>query len=209
MQDIITQAILRHSLVPYKKANKIITALFEANYELPDAIAERRPSFLNFNNVLQWGGNVENAHVASISALNSKHGCFGDAYDLIKNFGEDYETKERSTDYICNILNSGKQVPGFGNPIYKGFNSDPRCQRIRHVLYDTLPSEVFVESLITLVRELSLKDIDANLVFWNAVCIYFLGLPREYASLVFILATQIRYVNESIKSTVNQPDPKQ
>lgn len=208
MQDIITQAILRHSLVPKSKANKIITALFEANYELPDQIAERRPSFLNFNNVLGWGGSVENAHVASLSALNSKHGCFGDAYDLIKTFGEDYETKELVTDRICSILSSGKHIPGFGNPIYKGFNSDPRCQRIRNILYDTLPSESFIESLIILVRDLSLKDIDANLVFWNAACIYLLGLPRECASLVFILATQIRYINESIKSTVNQPDPQ-
>jgi hypothetical protein len=206
MQDIITKAILQHSLVPYKKANKIITALFEANYELPDQIAERRPSFLNFENVLKWGGSVENAHVASLSALNSKHGCFGDAYDLIDVFCEFGEPLTK--DYICNLLNSGNAIPGFGNPIYKGFNSDPRCQRIRNVLYDTLPSEVFTESLIALVRELSLKDIDANLVFWNAACIYLLGLPRECASLVFILATQIRYINESIKSTVNQPDPQ-
>jgi hypothetical protein len=198
--------ILQHSLVPYRKANKIITALFEIDYELPDAIAERRPSFLNFENVLKWGGSVENAHVASISALNSKHGCFGDAYDLIKIFAEDYEAKEKSKGYICDLLNSGKQIPGFGNPVYKGFNSDPRCQHIRDILYDTLPSEAFMESLISLVRELSLKDIDANLVFWNAACIYLLGLPRECASLVFILATQIRYINESIKSTVNQPD---
>lgn len=210
MQNIITKELLKHSLVSPENANKIITALFESDYELPDVIAERRPSFLNFENVLKWGGSVENAHVASLSALNSKHGCFGDAYDLIYFFFEDASYgKKDSTDYICNILNGKKQVPGFGNPIYKGFNSDPRCQRIRTVLYDNIPSEHFIESLISLVRSLSLKDIDANLVFWNAACIYLLGLPRESASLVFILATQIRYVNESIKSTVNQPDIEQ
>ncbi len=202
MQDIITKELLKHSLVPYEKANKIINVLFESDYELPDLIAERRPSFLNFENVLKWGGSVENAHVASLSALNSKHGCFGDAYDLIDVFCEFGESTTK--DYISNILNSGRAIPGFGNPIYKGFNSDPRCQRIRHVLYDTLPSEVFAESLIVLVRDLSMKDIDANLVFWNAMCIYLLGLPREYASLVFILATQIRYINELCKPITPQ-----
>ena len=206
MQDIITQEILRHSLVPYEKANKIITVLFESNYELPDEIAERRPSFLNFNNVLKWGGRVELAHAASLTTLNSKHGCFGDAYDLIHTFFEDASYgKEDSKRYVLNIINSGKQVPGFGNPIYKGFNSDPRCQRIRTILYELVPCESYIEILIIIVRELPLKELDANILFWNAACVYLLGLSREYASLVFILATQIRYVNEFTKSSISQP----
>ena len=206
MQDIITQEILKHSLISFEIGKKIIDTLFAANYELPKAIAEKRPSFLNFNNVLSWGGDVENAHVASISCLNSKHGCFGDAYDLIKIFFEDCsEGKEFTTETILDLLNRGKMIPGFGSPVFKGpTSSDKRCKVIYDALYLNLPVENDVEAFISIVRVVSEKQIDANLVFWNALSIYLLGLTKEYASLVFILATQIRYINSLYDTNIEQ-----
>lgn len=63
MQDIITQEILKHSLFPYEQGRKLIQSLFENDYELPDEIAARRPSFLNFNNVIKWGGGMRMWHL--------------------------------------------------------------------------------------------------------------------------------------------------
>jgi hypothetical protein len=201
MQDIIIQEILKYSPFPYEQGRKIIEVLFEVNSELPKEIAARRPSFLNFTNVLGWGGKVENAHVASLSALNSKHGCFTEAYELIK------ATFEKNTKEIESILLSSKPIPGFGNPIYKGMASDPRCSAIRNVLFQELPCVHHqIDDLIRTIRNYLNKDVDANLVFWNAACIYFLGLPKECSSLVFILATQIRYINEFIKPEITQPE---
>jgi hypothetical protein len=204
MQDIITQEILKHSLISFEVGKKIIDRLFTSNYDLPREVAEKRPSFLNFNNVLNWGGSVENAHVASVSCLNSKHGCFGDAYDFIKMFFEDQSTdNEHTKEVVCDILNSGQKIPGFGSPIFKGESStDKRCYLIKDMLYSSLPVEKDVERLLDIVKDE--KQIDANLVFWNALSIYLLGLTKEYASLVFILATQIRYINSLHDTNIEQ-----
>lgn len=204
MQDIITQEILKHSFISFEVGKKIIDRLFTSNYDLPREVAEKRPSFLNFNNVLKWGGDVENAHVASISCLNSKHGCFGDAYDFIKMFFEDQSTdNEYTKKMIHHVLKRGQKIPGFGSPIFKGAEStDKRCYLIKDVLYTSLPVEDDVERLISIVR--LERSVDANLVFWNALSIYLLGLTKEYASLVFILATQIRYINSLHDTNIEQ-----
>lgn len=205
MQDIITLEILKHSLVPFEIGKKIIDSLFEEDYKLPEEISKRRPSFLNFNNVLKWGGSVENAHISALSCLNSDLGCFGGAYFIIKTYFEDQQDKKYTRELVYSLLNSGKKIQGFGNPIYKGLQStDERCIAVRNVLYENLPVEKDVNDLISLVKECVDKEIDANLVFWNAVSIYLLGLTKEYASLVFILATQIRYVNSLMSTNLEE-----
>ena len=205
MQDIIIDEIAKHSLLGVK-AKILIRALFQSNYDLPFDVAERRPSFLNFKQVIGWGGSVENAHIASLSALNSQHGCFGEAYDLIKVY---FESKMNgSDDYyvdkICFILNSGGKIAGWGSPIYKG--SDRRCEAILMELENTLPEmQDIIDSLITVTSTTIDKEgVYPNLVFWNALVIYLLGLPKTHASLVFILATQIRYVNSLMSTNLEE-----
>ena len=206
MQDIITQEILKHSLISFEVGKKIIDTLFEEDYKLPEEISKRRPSFLNFNNVLKWGGSVENAHISALSCLNSDLGCFGGCYFIIKTYFEDQsDNKEHTRELIYSMLNFGKKIQGFGNPIYKGLKStDERCITVRKTLYENLPVEKDVNDLILLVKECVGKPIDANLVFWNALSIYLLGLTKEYASLVFILATQIRYINSLYDTNIEQ-----
>jgi hypothetical protein len=206
MQDIITQEILKHSLISFEVGKKIIDALFEEDYKLPEEISKRRPSFLNFNNVLKWGGSVENAHISALSCLNSDLGCFGGGYFIIKTYFEDQsDNKEHTREVIYSLLNTGKKIQGFGNPIYKGLvSTDERCIAVRKTLYENLPVKEDVDDLISLVKECVDKPIDANLVFWNALSIYLLGLTKEYASLVFILATQIRYINSLHDTNIEQ-----
>lgn len=192
MQDIIIQQILKYSLVPKEIGCAVLSNLFEADYSLPDEVVNVRPSLLNFNLVLNWGGNVENAYIASLSAINSNHGCFSSAFDTIKAY---FETGS--------LLMTNGIVSGFGSPVYKGFDSDQRCELIRYNLFTLFRDQQFhIERLVNFVRTQTGKDIWPNLTFWNAMCIYLLGLPREYASLVFILASQIRHLNEYKKPTI-------
>jgi hypothetical protein len=197
MQDVIIKEILKNSLLPANSGHAIVESLFKANCYMPNEVLERRPSFLNFNKVIEWGGTVENAHIASISCLNSKHGCFGDAYDLIKTFFNDPDLidKENTRNFIYDTLNRGSNIPGFGSPVFKGLSSlDYRCNSIKGALESiSILDDLYV--LISIVQNCTRKEIDANLVFWNAAAIYCLGLSREYASLIFILASQITYIN--------------
>ncbi len=200
MEEIITESILKHSLVKREIGERVISALFSVNYDLPEKVYDKRPSFVGFNNVMKWNGKVENAHIASLAALNSSHGCFGDAYDLIEVY---FSAKDDNSAYLYQYLEDKfdtKLVPGFGNPVYKGVGKDERCAIIRNSL-PPLPVLSYAAEIIKSVRDFTGKDIDANIVFWNAFAIYSLGLSKHYASLVFILATQIRYINELTKPT--------
>ena len=199
MEAIIIDSILKHSLVNKEVGKNIINALFSVNYDLPKKVYDKRPSFVGFNNVIKWGGKVENAHIASLSALNSKHGCFSDAYELIEAYFLLNGNTEENSFLFRKHLESKfdtKHIPGFGNPVYKGVGKDERCLIVRNSL-PPLPVLHAADEIIKTVRSFTGKDIDANIVFWNAFAIYCLGLSKHYASLVFILATQIRYINET------------
>lgn len=195
MEAIITDSILKHSLINKEVGKNIINALFSVNYDLPEKVYDKRPSFVGFNNVMKWGGKVESAHIASLTTLNSKHGCFHDAYELIKVY---FSAKNNPESFLFQYLTdkfNQNPVPGFGSPVYKGTGSDERCLIVRNSL-PPLPVLDAADKIIKTVKLFTEKDIDANIVFWNAFAIYCLGLSKHYASLIFILATQIRYINE-------------
>lgn len=183
MQDIIITAYLKDALVKSPQVEELVEILFDQCYELPDDVAKERPSYLNFSKTLQWKGDIINGYIASLAALNSQHGCFTACYDFIEKNIIDYEY-------------TGEIIPGFGNPVRDG--KDPRCVEIE-AAFSYLPKKI-VEPILTLrdsvISSLSTKgDIRENLVFWNAAIAYSLGLSVHYAPLVFILATQLRYIH--------------
>lgn len=207
MQEFITDEILKHAKVKSVHVKELIKVLFECNYELPSVVACERPSYLNFRKTIQWGGNVENAHIASLSALNSKHGCFNDCYKFIETYINSYESQEACTSFFNILIKTGVPLPGFGNPIYK--EVDARCNRIETAFNALMPPEIVnkVTLLLNGIREsfsnCDITTVHPNLVFWNSVIAHSLGLPIHNASLIFILATQIRYIN-SLQETQPQ-----
>lgn len=194
MQDIIIDKILENALLKTDGAKNLIRALFEVNCELPEEVAALRPSLLNFEQVMKWNGIPENAHAASLMALNSDHGCFAEAFDFIWNY-----FRYNSPIHIAGNI----RIPGFGNPIIK--NDDPRCKKLQMAFQENVPEHVYheidgmIHNIQMMFKAEKHKMIYPNLVFWNAAFIYTLGLPRQYASLVFILATQITYLNRTLK----------
>lgn len=190
MQDIIITEYLKNAKVTGPEVERLVKTLFEQCYALPDDIAKERPSFLNFSKTIQWKGDIINAYIASLAALNSQHGCFTDCYNFIS----------RSFDYYKDgsyfIHDSPLNIPGFGNPINKG--QDVRCKEIE-IAFNRLPSNITIKAKRfrdVVVNYLKNKgDIRENLVFWNAMIAYSLGLSVHYAPLIFILATQLRYIN--------------
>src|SRR5690606_36647873 len=107
MQDFAIEKIVKKCLIKKDDGAIVLRAVFNSNYELPPEIKEKRPSFLNFINTVAWGGTIENGFAAALTTLNSKHGCFAAAYDLIDNF-----IKARG-------LPDMDIYPGFGNPVFK------------------------------------------------------------------------------------------
>lgn len=184
MQDSAIEKIVNKCLIKKDDAAIVLRAVFNSNYDLPAEIKARRPSFVNFKNTVEWGGTIENGFAAALATLNSKHGCFNAAFDLIDNF------------INARGLPDMDIYPGFGNPVFKD-DSDLRCSRIRNILRLHVPtSEDYLSKLIDRVRTKTGKYLHPNLVFWNAAAIHALGLPKRYSSLMFILATQIRYLEE-------------
>jgi hypothetical protein len=184
MQDFIISELTRKALALEHKSSIIINAVLESNYELPPVMKKKRPSFLAFKNVLDWGGSVENAFISSLSTLNSKHGCFSEAYNLIDNF------------FVKGLIYKMDIYPGFGNPIIKD-NSDIRCLSISDAIRQEFPNQhKSLQTLIKRIRSITKKDIYPNLVFWNAAAVFILGLPKRYSSILFVMATQLRYLNE-------------
>lgn len=195
MQDIVIIEILKNSLVPYEIGSQIIAALFSVNGELPDCVKKNRPSLLAFNQVIRWGGSVENGIIASIASLNSMHGCFGACYDLINLFFSD-ASEESFKEHIYHELNFGRKIPGLGSPLFNADNIDGRCEHVKAVLKDLIPSAYEkAMRMEDIVVDATGKEIRLNLAFWNAFCIYIVGLKKEYASLVFLLASQISHIN--------------
>ncbi len=183
MQDIIIKEIVEYSTIDKDVAKELIAALIKVNLLIPEEIKSLRPSLKAFNNIIIWGGNIEDAHASSILAMNAKHACFGDAYDTIK-----YYVENRSL--ISRI------IPGFGNPIFKEF--DERCDFVRSELKRVFPIglEILEKVEQEIYQFINNATVKSNIVFWNAGVIYLLGLPKDYASLPFIIATQIAYIKQ-------------
>lgn len=208
--SVITSRILEGASRPLvKKAHRIVDELFELNYSLPQEVKSLRPSFLNFENVIKWGGNPEQAMSAAFSALNCKHGCFIEAYDF--HYGMLTSSQDKLNLTVKNALKSGKKIPGFGSPIYKnvvrweGIDCDQRMVAAESILKLFTKSEQhkvssYVKAIIQEIHDHNHCShwIKPNLVFWNVAISMLLGLPRNSCSMIFMMAITARYINESI-----------
>lgn len=204
MQDLIIDKYLEHAKVPItEEIRNLVKVLFEQNCELPEDVKQHRPSFLNFHKVMHWGGDVANGFISMLSAMNGKHGCFTSTYNFIK---ESLLIDSDGMTFNPNL----KIIPGFGRPL--GHGVDYRCEEIARAYFQSgLNRNIFrlkgqVIDFLNLSRgekgkfsvipyQESKGKIQDNLVFWNAAIAYSLGLSVHHASLIFILASQLTYVN--------------
>jgi citrate synthase len=147
---------------------------------------------LNFNNVIKWGGTIENAIASSLLTLNTVHGPFTECYELIEKYSN--SSIDIVGNYVRLEMENGRKIPGFGNPVIKG--RDSRCLEISQKISKISNSYCLLSEFIE--REIYLrKDIDiySNLAFWSAAGAHAIGLPKSHASLIPILSFVCRYVN--------------
>src|SRR6478752_4183782 len=96
---------------------EVFNACLRASYDLPEGVANVRPSYLNFKNTVIWGQSVENGMAAALMTLNSDHGPFSAAFEFIEKFlDKDVAfVQEHATIMIVDKV----MIPGFGNPVIK------------------------------------------------------------------------------------------
>lgn len=169
----------------------LFKACLESSMSLPDNVSILRPSYLNFKNVVQWGGTVENGLAAALCTLNADHGPFTACFDLIsKYFDKDLDFIER-----CGIIiiKNGENIAGFGNPILK--MRDDRTLKIRERIGNT-KYEKISDTLEKVLQDKGKIGVYSNLAFWCAATAHKLGLPRHYASCIPIIGFQLTYLSK-------------
>lgn len=204
MQDSVIRQILLSSRGEesshYGRNILALTALFELDTKLPEEIKRLRPSFLNYQQTMKWGGTPEQALSSALCALNAKHGCFEAAYDFIDQYFHRDIVSQRG---IEKFIREGGIVPGFGSPVFKAGLKDDRMDEASEIVNKFFDKETvyeLVDILSFIQKELYLHtkvDLCPNLVFWNAWIAHKVGLPRTHASLTFTLAITIAYLHET------------
>ncbi len=168
MPDFITSSLAELCQgVNFTDACFLIDRLIQVNAIIPDEIKDKRPSLVNFNTTIKWGGTVEQSFTAALSALNGKHGCFADAYRFISS-GELRD---------CYRPNKKTIIPGFGNPVFK--DVDYRCEMIKAALKTFIDAEKFNTFITQVERWENELGVKSNLVFWNAATVYCLGFQSS------------------------------
>jgi hypothetical protein len=166
----------------------LFNACLEAAMTMPDSVTGLRPSYLNFKNVVAWGGTVENGLASAILTLNSDHGPFAACFDFIsKYFDKDLDFLEK----CVTLLLKSEIIPGFGNPVLK--EKDPRTLLIRELIGSS-KYEKISETVEGVFQAKGKVGVYSNLAFWCAATAHRLGLPREYASCIPIMGFQLSYL---------------
>lgn len=196
----IVNQILKASTLDKGRGMILVNAIFDINCIMPDYVKAKRPSFLNFQQVMKWNGSAINASIAAMSAMNSDHGCFERGFDFIsscRKTKDPVQLKKR----ISMLLDSGAKIPGFGNPVIKG-KPDERFESLLQLIKVAVGDDEFnhVNNIINAAQSaiFDKKGITLypNLVFWNAMITCILGLPRKYSSMIFLMAVIPTYLNQ-------------
>ena len=184
---------------PERKDNckNLFNILFGVDYQLPGAVIGKRPSLVAFDNSYYTGSSVESSLASALLTLNSNHGPFAGAYEVITKF----YNKNVDIPKINAILQltEGTKIPGFGNPVFK--ISDDRCEEVKNY-WAQIDLKSFEEydkiskTITQLLLNVKGKIINSNITFWNAAVIHYAGLPKTHASMIFILAIQLKYINK-------------
>lgn len=171
---------------------QVFNACLMASYELPEGVANVRPSYLNFKNTVMWGQSVENGMAAALMTLNSDHGCFSDAFDFIEKFlNKDVAfVQEHATIMIVDKI----MIPGFGNPVIK--THDDRVLPIKDELSKITDAYKVLSDTVEEVFKSRNLPIFSNLAFWCAATAHVLKLRKENASTIPLIGFLLSYTSK-------------
>lgn len=179
MQSSLIGQIL---LLCKNKDEQAIDSLFDVMLNPSEDILSSRPSLVSARNTFKFTGNISNALATSLLITGRDHAPIVEIYELIEKLIE--EEFDKVKNYVIFELSSNRKIPGFGNPVIKGYDYN-RCGVLSR--YENFLSYKVLAKYISETLNDAGKPVYDNIAFWVAAYAHYLGIKKELSPMLFIV----------------------